>query len=70
VHTEVWWENVRQTDHLEDLDVDEKIILKWIFKKSKGAWNGLIWLRLGEVAGPCECGNDVSCSIHCEEFIN
>jgi hypothetical protein len=26
-----------ETDHLKDLDVDGKIILKWIFKKSNGA---------------------------------
>jgi hypothetical protein len=29
----VWWENLRETSHLEDPDVDERIILKFIFKK-------------------------------------
>jgi hypothetical protein len=29
----VWWENVRERDHLEDPGVDERIILKWIFRK-------------------------------------
>jgi hypothetical protein len=24
-----------------------RIILKWIFMKGKGAWTGLIWLRIG-----------------------
>ena len=33
VHTEFLWENLRERDHFEDLDVDGKIILKWIFKK-------------------------------------
>ena len=34
--------------HLEDLDVDEKIILKWIFKSwVEEAWTGLLWLRIG-----------------------
>jgi len=73
VHTGVWWENLRQTDHLEDLDVDGKIILKRIFKKRNGAWIGLIWFRVGrerEREDSCECGNDVSGSIKCEVFLN
>jgi hypothetical protein len=32
-----------ETDHLEDLGVDEIIILKWIFQTLDGeAWTGLI----------------------------
>ena len=38
-------------DHLEDTVVDGMIILKWIFKKWKGAWTGLIWLRIGTGGG-------------------
>jgi len=26
-----WLENLKERDHAEDLGVDEKIILKWIF---------------------------------------
>ena len=30
-HTVFWWANVRGRDHLEDLRVNMRIILKWIF---------------------------------------
>jgi hypothetical protein len=40
VHTGFWWGNLRERDHFENLDVDERILLKWIFKKWKDAWTG------------------------------
>jgi len=33
VHTEFWWGDLRDRDHLEDLGIAGEIILKWIFKK-------------------------------------
>jgi hypothetical protein len=52
VHTGFWWGNLRERDHLEDPDLDEMIILKWIFKKWDGeAWTGLSWLRKGTGGG-------------------
>jgi len=43
----------RERDHLEDLDVDGRVILKLIFKKLTGgrAWAGLIWLRIVTFGG-------------------
>ena len=48
VHTGLWWGNLRERDHLEDVVLDARIILKWILNKyDRIAWNGFIWLRIG-----------------------
>jgi len=31
-----WWGNLRERDHSEDLDIDGRVILKWIFKTWEG----------------------------------
>jgi hypothetical protein len=49
----VWvgWDLVER-DHFEDLRVDGRIMLKWIFKKwNEDARSGLIWLRIGTGGG-------------------
>jgi hypothetical protein len=33
MHTGFRWENLREGDHLEDLGIDERVILKWILEK-------------------------------------
>jgi len=44
--------NLRERDHLEDPDVDERIILRLIFRKwDVGAWTGSICLRIGTCGG-------------------
>jgi hypothetical protein len=41
-----------ERDHLEDPGVDERVILRWIFRKwDVGAWTGSIWLRIGTGGG-------------------
>ena len=41
VHREFWSRTVRERDHLEDLDVDGRMILKWILKEVEWAtWTG------------------------------
>jgi hypothetical protein len=36
VRYRVWWENLREGDHLDDPGISGRIILKWIFEK----WDG------------------------------
>ena len=44
MYTGFWWGNLRERDHLEDPDVDGRIILRWIFRK----WyvGGMDWIEL------------------------
>jgi hypothetical protein len=52
LHAGLWWANLRVRDHLEDTGVDGRIIVRWNFRKwDVGAWNGLIWLRIGAAGG-------------------
>jgi len=33
VHTAFWWRNLRERNNFEDLGIDGKLILQWVFKK-------------------------------------
>jgi len=47
-----WCENLRERDHLEEPDVDGRIIFRCIFRKwDVGAWTGSSWLRIGTGGG-------------------
>jgi hypothetical protein len=39
VHIGFWWGDLRERNHLEDVRVDDRIILKWKSKK----WDGEVW---------------------------
>jgi hypothetical protein len=60
------------SNHLEDLDVDGRIILKRCFKQWDGLGRGLRCSRSewGHVECSCECGNDYVGSIYCSKFID
>jgi hypothetical protein len=53
-----------------DPDVDGRIILRWIFRKWEGivgtGWSGF---RIGQLAGTCECDNELSGSINAGNFL-
>jgi hypothetical protein len=70
VGTGFWWGNLRERYHLEDPGVDRRLIFRWIFRNRDGAWTGLIWLRIGQMADSGECGNELPVSIKCEEFLD
>jgi len=51
--------------------VDVRIILRCVFRKwDVGVWTGSSWVRIGTVAGTCECGNESSDSITCRDFLD
>jgi hypothetical protein len=42
-HTVFWWGNLKERDRLEDLDLDGKVILKWILRKEDEVmWTGFV----------------------------
>jgi len=52
VYTEFWLGNLRERDHLEDPDIDGRIILGWISRRwDVGMWTGLGWPRIGTGGG-------------------
>jgi hypothetical protein len=51
VHTGFWYGNLRERDHLEDKRRWEANVEVDLQEVGKGAWTGLIWLRLGTGGG-------------------
>jgi hypothetical protein len=47
-YTGLWWGNLRERHHLEDLGVDGRIILRCIFRNwDVRAGTGSSWLKIG-----------------------
>jgi hypothetical protein len=68
VYTGFWWGNLREINHFVDPGVDERIILRRIFRKwDVGIWTGLGWRQ---VAGTCEYGNETLGSIKYWEYLD
>ena len=69
VHTVFWWGSLRERDCLGDPEVDGSVILKQVFKwdvehgldESNSVW--------GQLAGCCECGNELPYFVISGEFL-
>jgi hypothetical protein len=52
VCTGIWWRKLRERNYLGDAGVDERIILRWIFRKwDVGVWSGSSCFRIGTGGG-------------------
>jgi hypothetical protein len=72
MHTGFWWRDPKERNHLEDLCVGGRVILKWIFKRQGWeAWAGFISFRRGLGGGRLrESGYETSGSIKFAEFLD
>jgi hypothetical protein len=50
VYTGFWWGTSWEKEHLEDPDIDGRIILRWIFRKCDGSMEW-VYLPLGTGGG-------------------
>ena len=72
MYTGFWWGNLSEREHLEDLGVDGRIILRWIFSKWDGGidWIDLAQDRDGWGWGNSKRGNEPSGSIKRGKFLD
>jgi hypothetical protein len=57
---------MKERDHSEDLSVDGRILLKYIFMKYGGMLIGLIWLGTGTAGGEINIVMNFRGSIKCK----
>jgi hypothetical protein len=68
MHTQFWSKYLKEQDHLGDLGVDERIILRWVLHKwGMTMWIGFIWLRIQTL---CQHSLEPSGSIQSKEFLD
>ena len=67
IRTGFWQDNLREIDHLNGLVVDGRIILNGCSRSGK---ERLYVSGQGQVAGSCECGNELSGCTKCGEFLD
>jgi hypothetical protein len=63
--TRFWWESPKERDNSEDRDIDGSMGSEWnLLEIREIGWgrSGFNWLRIGKVAGTCECGDEPSSS--------
>jgi hypothetical protein len=47
MHIGFWSGDLNERDHLDDLDVEGRMMLKWILRKwDEEAWTRLLWIRI------------------------
>jgi hypothetical protein len=49
-YTDIWWGDLEERQHLGDVGIDGKIILKLIIMGGR-AWTFFVWLRMGKNIG-------------------
>jgi hypothetical protein len=58
-YTRYWWGKPKTRNRLEDLGVDGRIALKCILNEQyRRVWSGFIWIKMGNVIGSYERGNE------------
>ena len=70
VSTAFWRKILRQGDHFQDLSVDGRTLLKWIFKKCDGGVDCIdLAAGLVQMLGSRMCGKEPSVSMKCGQFL-
>jgi hypothetical protein len=71
MHTRFWLLNLKGRDHLGDLSIYGRIILKCVLKKEVvKVWSRSNWFKVDPVEGSCECHNKTLVFIEDRVFSN